>query len=158
MPRRYTIVIADRQTGAIRRFTARLRPVGLATAAVVVLPILIGFGLQLRASAGIHCARQTRPLSGSANYHAARPDLNRVFACAIGKQHCAPDRAKSAVAMKLRWLVKNQAAGGRRLRVRRHDYDSLKWAGPPAARFSSPGPCCRAESPWNVRRNRSAER
>jgi murein DD-endopeptidase MepM/ murein hydrolase activator NlpD len=48
--RRYTIVVADRQTGVTRRFTFRVRPFVLAAIAVLVLPIVLGFGLRLGAS------------------------------------------------------------------------------------------------------------
>lgn len=42
--RRYTIVIADRRSGVVRRVTVALRPVALAALAVLVTPVLIGFG------------------------------------------------------------------------------------------------------------------
>ena len=51
MSRRYTIVVADRQTGAARRFTFRVRPLIFATIAVFAMPVLIGFGLRLGAAA-----------------------------------------------------------------------------------------------------------
>jgi murein DD-endopeptidase MepM/ murein hydrolase activator NlpD len=51
MSRRYTIVVADRQTGAARRFTFRVRPLVFATIAVFAMPVLIGFGLRLSATA-----------------------------------------------------------------------------------------------------------
>src|SRR5215212_8340275 len=49
MPRRYTIVVADRQTGAVRRFTIRLRPVALALLVVLAAPVLAGMALRLTA-------------------------------------------------------------------------------------------------------------
>jgi murein DD-endopeptidase MepM/ murein hydrolase activator NlpD len=42
--RRYTILVADRSTGAVRRATIASRPVAVAVSVVLVTPILIGFG------------------------------------------------------------------------------------------------------------------
>ena len=41
---RYTIVIADRRTGVVRRFTVALRSILVVVATVVTLPILVGVG------------------------------------------------------------------------------------------------------------------
>ncbi len=48
--RRYTIVVADRQTGVTRRFTFRVRPFLVSALVVLALPVLVGFGLRLSAS------------------------------------------------------------------------------------------------------------
>jgi hypothetical protein len=53
IPRRYTIVIADRKTGVYRRFTVNLRPVVVTAAAVFAFPLLVGMGLRWSASAEI---------------------------------------------------------------------------------------------------------
>lgn len=42
--RRYTVLIADRATGVVRRFTIPLRPTLAVVATVLALPILIGLG------------------------------------------------------------------------------------------------------------------
>ena len=42
--RRYTVVIADRSSGVVRRFTIPLRPTLLTVASVITLPILMGLG------------------------------------------------------------------------------------------------------------------
>ena len=42
--RRYTFVIADRQTGAVRRLTISLWPTLASIAAIFSLPVLIGLG------------------------------------------------------------------------------------------------------------------
>ena len=42
MPKRYTIVFADRQTGTVRRLTIRLRPVVITLGAVLAFPVLWG--------------------------------------------------------------------------------------------------------------------
>jgi murein DD-endopeptidase MepM/ murein hydrolase activator NlpD len=44
--RRYTIVIADPQTGATRRLTFRVRPLVVLAACVLMLPTVVGFGLR----------------------------------------------------------------------------------------------------------------
>jgi murein DD-endopeptidase MepM/ murein hydrolase activator NlpD len=43
-PRRYTIVIADRTSGVVRRLTVSLRPTLAAIAGVLMLPVLVGLG------------------------------------------------------------------------------------------------------------------
>lgn len=45
--RRYTIVIADRTSGVVRRVTVSLRMVAISVTAIVALPILIGLGAKL---------------------------------------------------------------------------------------------------------------
>jgi murein DD-endopeptidase MepM/ murein hydrolase activator NlpD len=49
MSRRYTIVFADRQSGAVRRLTIRLRPTVMAVGFALATPVVIGFGLRLSA-------------------------------------------------------------------------------------------------------------
>ena len=51
--RRYSIVLADRTTGVVRRFTFPLRPVLLACTCAVTLPMLIGLGARWSAEARI---------------------------------------------------------------------------------------------------------
>src|SRR5262245_48520390 len=52
--RRYTFVIADRQTGAVRRLTISLWPTLAAVAGVFALPVLIGLGARWSAFAAIN--------------------------------------------------------------------------------------------------------
>jgi murein DD-endopeptidase MepM/ murein hydrolase activator NlpD len=42
--RRYTLLLADRTTGVVRRVTVPVRPVAIAAAVVLITPVLIGFG------------------------------------------------------------------------------------------------------------------
>jgi murein DD-endopeptidase MepM/ murein hydrolase activator NlpD len=51
--RRYSIVLADRTTGVVRRFTITLRPTLVVAAAVMSLPILMGLGARWSAHASI---------------------------------------------------------------------------------------------------------
>jgi len=57
MPKRYTIVLADRQTGSIRRFTIRLRPFALTFAVVLIFPVVVGLGLRLSATKEVNHLR-----------------------------------------------------------------------------------------------------
>ena len=41
---RYTILVANRETGVVRRFTLPLKPVLLGILAVVAVPVLVGLG------------------------------------------------------------------------------------------------------------------
>jgi murein DD-endopeptidase MepM/ murein hydrolase activator NlpD len=47
--RRYTFVLANRQTGVVRRFTVPLLPAAAAVTVVLLLPILIGIGAAMKA-------------------------------------------------------------------------------------------------------------
>ena len=49
MSRRYTIVVADRRTGVVRRFTVGLWPSVAAGTFVLTLPVLVGTGAALKA-------------------------------------------------------------------------------------------------------------
>jgi murein DD-endopeptidase MepM/ murein hydrolase activator NlpD len=55
--KRYTVVIADRTTGVVRRFTVSLRPTLTAIAVLLALPILIGLGARWSALAEISALR-----------------------------------------------------------------------------------------------------
>jgi len=60
--RRYSVVFADRATGAVRRFTIPLRPVLAAVVCVVTLPVLIGLGARWSADARISQLRAENAL------------------------------------------------------------------------------------------------
>jgi murein DD-endopeptidase MepM/ murein hydrolase activator NlpD len=55
--RRYTVVIADRTTGVVRRVTLSLRPTLTAIAFVLALPILVGLGARWSALADVSAIR-----------------------------------------------------------------------------------------------------
>ena len=74
--RRFTIVIADRRTGAYRRFGLRPVPALAAVALLFLLPVLVGMGLKWSARAEISALQST----------AQRLDLeNRNFRAATGE-------------------------------------------------------------------------
>jgi murein DD-endopeptidase MepM/ murein hydrolase activator NlpD len=52
--RRYSIVLADRATGVVRRFTVPVRPALAAIACILALPVLMGLGARWSAGAAIH--------------------------------------------------------------------------------------------------------
>jgi murein DD-endopeptidase MepM/ murein hydrolase activator NlpD len=58
-PRRYTVVIADRSTGVVRRFTVSLRPALTVVAVLFSLPVLIGLGARWSALAEVKDLRTT---------------------------------------------------------------------------------------------------
>jgi murein DD-endopeptidase MepM/ murein hydrolase activator NlpD len=58
-PKRYTIVIADRTTGVVRRFTLSLRPALTVVAVLFSLPVLIGLGARWSALAEVSALRTT---------------------------------------------------------------------------------------------------
>ncbi len=55
--KRYTVVIADRTTGVVRRFTLSLRPTLTAIAVILAVPILIGLGARWSALAEVSALR-----------------------------------------------------------------------------------------------------
>src|SRR3954471_15896682 len=57
--RRYTIVVADRQTGVTRRFTFRIRPLVIGVVCAFAVPVALGFGLRLGASTELQHLRAT---------------------------------------------------------------------------------------------------
>lgn len=50
---RYTIVVADRQTGVVRRFTVGLRPAVATVLGLFALPVMIGTGIALKTQADV---------------------------------------------------------------------------------------------------------
>ena len=76
--KRYTIVLADRSTGAVRRVTLPAGPVIAAACAVVTLPMLIGFGAAWKAKSGVsqlYASHQALEVE-NANYRGATAALS----------------------------------------------------------------------------------
>ena len=77
LSKRYTIVLADRTSGVVRRFTISLRPTLIILVSVVTLPMLIGTGAALKARhdvANVFATNSTL-LFENANYRAATETL-----------------------------------------------------------------------------------
>jgi len=75
--RRYTIVVADRTTGVVRRITISARPVIAAVCAVASLPVLIGVGAAWKGRSevsALYASRQALEVE-NASYRAATESL-----------------------------------------------------------------------------------
>jgi murein DD-endopeptidase MepM/ murein hydrolase activator NlpD len=113
--RRYTIVVADRQTGATRRFTFRVRPLIVTIVAVFAMPVLVGFGLRAGASVEIDQLRNSNAtlIQENSSYRAATGTLTAQIESLQSAIDDLGDRARvdpvSARAMdKLPAQIKNQ--------------------------------------------------
>ena len=117
--KRYTLVLADRTTGVVRRFTITLRPFVMAAVATVTLPILIGTGAALKAKhdvATLYASAATLELE-NANYRAATEQLaGQIMALQTAMSDlgtkAALDPSLQNSMDKLPAVVKNRAMGG----------------------------------------------
>jgi murein DD-endopeptidase MepM/ murein hydrolase activator NlpD len=75
--KRYTLVIADRATGIVHRFTVSLRPTLAMVALFFSFPVLIGLGIRWSASAEINALRLNGATldAENASYRAATQEL-----------------------------------------------------------------------------------
>jgi murein DD-endopeptidase MepM/ murein hydrolase activator NlpD len=117
--RRYTFVIADRQTGAVRRVTVSLWPTLGTILALFSLPVLIGLGARWSASATIADLQTTsRALQlENANYRAATGELSGQISAlqtAVDQlgERAAVDPGASRAMDKLPSNIKSRAMGG----------------------------------------------
>jgi murein DD-endopeptidase MepM/ murein hydrolase activator NlpD len=119
LSKRYTLVLADRTTGVVRRFTISVKPVLIAVVSIVTLPILIGTGAALKARyevATLFASHATLELE-NASYRAATEQLaGQIMALQTAMSDLG---AKSALDPslqnsmdKLPAVVKNRAMGG----------------------------------------------
>lgn len=117
--RRYTIFVADRTSGVVRRFTISTRPVIAVACVIVSLPVLIGVGAAWKSYsdvASLYASHQALEAE-NANYRAATRDLAGQIETLQGV--VADLRASSALdpnlarAMdRLPAVVKSRAMGG----------------------------------------------
>ncbi|HET9468218.1 MAG TPA: peptidoglycan DD-metalloendopeptidase family protein [Vicinamibacterales bacterium] len=119
MSKRYTIVLADRQTGTVRRVTIRLRPFAMAFVAVLAFPVLVGLGLRLSATAEVNHLRATNSTLEQENssYREATGTLAaqiESLQAAIGELGVRSqlDPISARAMEKLPSNVKNHAVGG----------------------------------------------
>jgi hypothetical protein len=123
LSKRYTIVLADRTTGVVRRFTIAVKPALAVVLTVVTLPILIGTGAALKARhdvAGIFAANESLQFE-NANYREATETLaGQIMALQTAMSDLG---AKAALDPQLQ-----------------HSMDKLPPVGPPMARRCSPWP------------------
>lgn len=119
MSRRYTIVLADRRTGVVRRFTVPLWPTVAAGTFVLALPVLIGTGAALKAKndvAALYASAAALEVE-NANYRAATEALSgqiQGLQSAINElgAQAALDPSLASAMDRLPAVVKNRAMGG----------------------------------------------
>ena len=119
LSKRYTIVLADRTTGVVRRFTVAVKPVLIIVLSVVTLPILIGTGAALKARyevASIFATNATLEFE-NANYRAATEQLaGQIVALQTAMSDlgakAALDPSLQNSMDKLPAVVKSRAMGG----------------------------------------------
>lgn len=123
--RRYTILIADRTSGVVRRVTISARPAVLVACAVVTLPVLAGVGSAWKARsdvAGLYASHQALEIENS-SYRSATEALAgqiTMLQAAIADlgARSALDPSLAAAMDKLPALVKSRAMGGSAVPVR----------------------------------------
>jgi murein DD-endopeptidase MepM/ murein hydrolase activator NlpD len=119
LSRRYSVVVADRRTGVVRRFNLSLRPALAGVLGVFTLPVLIGLGARWSASAELdHLRSATGVLrQENASFREATGELTGQIAQlqdAIGSlsEVGQLDPATRTALSTLPALVRNQAKGG----------------------------------------------
>ncbi len=117
--RRYTVVIADRSTGVVRRVTISLRALVTSVTAVLMLPVLIGLGARWSALAEIAQLRATNATLDveNSNFRANTGELTAQIQSLedvindLGTRSALdPDQARAL--QKLPAVVKARASGG----------------------------------------------
>src|SRR5262249_2420052 len=117
--RRYTVVIADRSSGVVRRMTISLRPTVVTVLTVVTLPILMGLGARWSAKAELDQVRSANAALELENgsYRAATGELTTQIQSLetvindLGARS-ALDPAQVRAMQKLPAVVKTRASGG----------------------------------------------
>lgn len=117
--RRYTILIADRTSGVVRRVTISARPAVAVACAMVTLPVLIGIGAAWKAKSdvsGVYANQQALEIENS-SYRSATQELSGQIeslqsAIADLGARAALDPNVARTMDKLPALVKARAMGG----------------------------------------------
>jgi hypothetical protein len=114
--RRYSIVIADRQSGVIRRFTLPLGPALTTAVLALTLPILIGLGARWSALATIDDLTTTnaRLSVENENFRDATGQLSQIAALqsAVDDRRDGRRRPGASRAMAQLAAVRSRAMGG----------------------------------------------
>jgi murein DD-endopeptidase MepM/ murein hydrolase activator NlpD len=119
LSKRYTVVLADRTTGVVRRLTVSLKPILIAAVTIVTLPILIGTGAALKAKydvANIYASNAILEFE-NANYRTATEELaGQIMALQTAMSDlgakAALDPSLQNSMDKLPAMVKSRAMGG----------------------------------------------
>jgi len=117
--RRYTIVIADRTSGVVRRVTVSLRPTLAIIAGVLVLPVLIGLGARWKSAADLDQLQEANALLQVENgsYRAATGELTTQIQSLeqvidnLGER-ASIDPTQARAMAKLPAIIKAHATGG----------------------------------------------
>jgi murein DD-endopeptidase MepM/ murein hydrolase activator NlpD len=117
--RRYTVVIADRTSGVVRRVTISLRPALALVAGVMMLPVLVGLGARWSATSEIEELKLVKSALEIENgsYRAATGELTGQIQSLesvitdLGAR-AQLDPAQARAMQKLPAMVKARAAGG----------------------------------------------
>ena len=119
LSRRYTIVLADRTTGVVRRFTISLKPALIIVVSIVTLPILIGTGAAMKARHDVATmfATATTLEFENTNYRAATEQLaGQIMALQTAMSdlgaRAALDPSLQDSMDKLPAIIKSRAMGG----------------------------------------------
>jgi murein DD-endopeptidase MepM/ murein hydrolase activator NlpD len=117
--RRYTVIIADRSNGVVRRLTISLRPLLATIAGIVSLPILIGLGAKWSARAEMAQLRSTNAALEVENgsYRAATGELTGQLQSLEGVindlgARATLDPVQARAMQRLPAVVKSRASGG----------------------------------------------
>jgi murein DD-endopeptidase MepM/ murein hydrolase activator NlpD len=117
--RRYTVVVADRSTGVVRRATISLRPFLSAIGFVLILPVLVGLGAKWSARGEIDQLKAANAALELENgsYRLATGELTTQIQSLEGViddlgERAQLDPAQSRAMQKLPAIVKSRAAGG----------------------------------------------
>ncbi len=119
LKRRYTVLIADRSTGVVRRVTVSLRTALSVAGSVLMMPVLIGIGAKMSASLEIDALRASNAALQveNGNFRATTGDLTTQLQSLesviddLGARS-ALDPAQAKAISKLPAVVKARAAGG----------------------------------------------
>jgi len=117
--RRYTVLIADRSNGFVRRLTVSLRPTVVAIGVILMIPVLIGLGARWSAKVEMDQMRSANALLQIENgsYRAATGELTTQIQSLenvineLGARASLDPAAQKAM-QKLPAIVKSHAAGG----------------------------------------------
>ena len=139
--RRYTILVADRSSGVVRRATVSVRPVVVVICAVLALPILIGLGAAWKAKSDVSDLRTNHSALEleNANYRTATEALAGQIASLqaaitdLGARS-ALDPSLARAMDKLPSLVKSRAMGGG-TEIRKSAQDALSSMASPEDTF-----------------------
>jgi len=117
--RRYTVLVADRSNGVVRRFTISLRATLSIVASILMLPVLIGLGAKWSAATEIGQLQTTNSTLQieNGNFRATTGELTTQIQSLEGVldelgARAALDPDQSRAMQKLPAIVKSRAAGG----------------------------------------------